>query len=186
MPELSKRRMKNMDDRYGLPTGMYNGDEILPAPATRSPSRGIEDCGIVEAMFSYNTMFSIHGEPSFADRAERIAYNALPATWASPTGGDMWAHQYLEAINEINAIKADPHVWTHDGDMSEAYGLEPNYGCCTANFNQGWPKYASLVILSAPDGGPVVALHAPASARLPGGVTVDVDTKYPFEDSATV
>ena len=43
---------------------------------------------------------------------------------------------YLQAINEINAIKADPHVWQHDGDMAEAYGLEPNYGCCTANFHQ--------------------------------------------------
>ena len=48
----------------------------------------------------------------------------------------MWAHQYLQAVNEINAIKADPHVWGHDGDMAETYGLEPNYGCCTANFNQ--------------------------------------------------
>ena len=26
----------------------------------------------------------------FADRVERISYNALPATWASPKGGDMW------------------------------------------------------------------------------------------------
>ena len=49
----------------------------------------------------------------------------------------MWAHQYLQAVNEINAIKADPHVWQHDGDMAETYGLEPNFGCCTANFNQG-------------------------------------------------
>eukprot|EP01050_Picozoa_sp_SAG11_P014409 SAG11_NODE_1772_length_4273_cov_3.739578_9_plen_147_part_00 len=94
--------------------------------------------------------------------------------------GDMWAHPYLQAVNEINAIKADPHgapppaasprpaplkprardrrsarsfksgvkhwfrvraaaAWKHDGDMSETYGLEPNYGCCTANFNQGAP-----------------------------------------------
>eukprot|EP00929_Paragymnodinium_shiwhaense_P051141 TRINITY_DN2575_c0_g1_i4.p1 TRINITY_DN2575_c0_g1~~TRINITY_DN2575_c0_g1_i4.p1 ORF type:complete len:413 (+),score=95.01 TRINITY_DN2575_c0_g1_i4:97-1335(+) len=89
MPELSKRRMQNMDANYGLPTGMFNGDENVPVPKTRSPSRGIELCGVVEAMFSYNTMFYIHGDAAFADRAERIAYNALPATWASPKGGDM-------------------------------------------------------------------------------------------------
>ena len=46
-------------------------------------------------MFSYTTLFSTHGDVAFADRAERIAYNALPATWASPTGGDMWAHQVI-------------------------------------------------------------------------------------------
>ena len=31
---------------------------------------------------------------------------------------------------------SNPHVWTHDGADAELYGLEPNYGCCTANFNQ--------------------------------------------------
>jgi len=115
---------------------MFNGDEILPSPPTRSPSRGIELCGVVEAMFSYNTMFSTFGDVEFADRAERIAYNALPATWASPRGGDMWANEYLQAVNQINAIRANPHVWAHDGPDAEIYGLEPNFGCCTANFNQ--------------------------------------------------
>ena len=36
----------------------------------------------------------LHYAPrAYADRAERIAFNALPATWASPKGGDMWSHQ---------------------------------------------------------------------------------------------
>lgn len=55
----------------------------------------------------------------FADRAERIAYNALPATFASPRGGDMWNHQYLQALNEVNAMVNDTHVWTHDGGDAE-------------------------------------------------------------------
>jgi len=92
---LSEERMHRIDHEWGLPTGMFNGDEWTPAPHTRNPSRGIELCGVVEAMFSYNTMFSVFGNVAFADRAERVAYNALPATWASPTGGDMWAHQYV-------------------------------------------------------------------------------------------
>jgi len=189
MPELSKRRMANMDATYGIPTGMFNGDELLPELGSgyeRHPSRGIELCGVVEAMFSYNTMFAIHGDPAFADRAERIAYNALPATWASPTGGDMWAHQYLQAINEINAVKATPSIWTHDNEYSETYGLEPNYGCCTANFNQGWPKFANMLVYSTHDNGAAVALYAPAKAELPDGSTVDIQTEYPFEDSATI
>ena len=102
-------------------------------------------------MFSYTTMFGVHGSVPFADRAERIAHNAMPATWASPKGGDMWAHQYLQAVNEINAIKASPHVWQHDNAFSETYGLEPNYGCCTANFNQGWPKFAARQFAVVPE-----------------------------------
>jgi len=184
--ELSKSRMVNLDKRIGLPTGMFNGDEIIPFPPTRSPSRGIELCGVVEAMFSWNTLFSVHGDVEFADRAEKIAYNALPATWASPTGGDMWAHQYLQAINEVNAIEANPHVWTHDGGAAEMYGLEPNYGCCTANFNQGWPKFANMVMYNTVDKGGAVAIWAPAAANLANGATVDIDTDYPYEDAATV
>lgn len=67
-------------------------------------------------MYSYTTMFSVFADVAFADRAEKIAFAALPATWASPKGkvlqpvtttlfirlllfaigGDMWAHQYLQ------------------------------------------------------------------------------------------
>lgn len=183
---LSKQRMEVLDSRVGLPTGMFNGDEIIPSPNTRNPSRGIELCGVVEAMFSYNTMFSVHGDVEFADRAERIAYNALPATWASPKGGDMWAHQYLQAINEVNAVTSNPHAWTHDGPDAENYGLEPNYGCCTANFNQGWPKFASMIVYSTSDNGAAVGLFAPSTSTLQDGSTVDIDTDYPYEDDVRI
>ena len=43
-------------------------------------------------------MFATHGDVLFADRAERIAYNALPATWASPKGGDMWVRRHLNCM----------------------------------------------------------------------------------------
>ena len=184
--DLSLSRMANLDRLYGLPTGMFNGDELLPQPATRNPSRGIETCGVVEAMFSYNTLFSVFGDVSFADRAERIAYNALPATWASPKGGDMWAHQYLQAVNEITALVQPDHVWTHDGPDAEMYGLEPNYGCCTANFNQGWPKFAHMLVFETDDGAAIGA-YAPATVKLSASAsTVDVDTDYPFGDTVTV
>jgi hypothetical protein len=102
LPLLSASRLANMDRIYGMPTGMFCADEILcDVPEQKMPSRGTELCTVVEAMFSYNSMFSIHGAVAFADRAERIAMNALPATWASPLGGDMWAHQYLQAVNEV-------------------------------------------------------------------------------------
>jgi hypothetical protein len=106
----------------------------------------------------------------------QIAYNALPATWASPKGGDMWAHQYLQAVNEVNAIKADPHVWTHDGDLAETYGLDPNYGCCTANFNQGWPKFAHMAVFQSAEGGAVVGIYAPMTVTLGDDLTVLIST----------
>ncbi len=39
---------------------MFVGDELMPDPPTKHPSRGIELCGVVEAMYSYNTMFAVN------------------------------------------------------------------------------------------------------------------------------
>ena len=49
-----------------------------------------------------------------AERAEQLAYNALPATFTS----DMWAHQYLQQDNEMNAVVSPDHVWRFDGPDS--------------------------------------------------------------------
>ena len=50
--------------------------------------------------------------------------------------GDMWNHQYLQQCNAINAEALSEYVWATDGPDAIMYGLAPNYGCCTANFNQ--------------------------------------------------
>ena len=75
---------------------------------------GTELCTVVESMFSFETLFSIQGDPMFAERAEKLTYNALPATITS----DMWAHQYLQQPNEMNAIHSDDHIWRFDGPDS--------------------------------------------------------------------
>ena len=94
----------------------------------------------------------------------------------------------LQAINEINAQRTADHLWTHDGGDAEAYGLEPNFGCCTANFNQGWPKLAHAAVLLTQDkSGVVVGLYAPLTSKsTSNGLTVVIDTEYPFGDEARV
>ena len=81
----------------------------------RLPHTGTELCTVVETMFSFETIVSLlGGSIIFAERAEQLAYNALPATITS----DMWAHQYLQQSNEMNAVHSDDHIWTHDGPDS--------------------------------------------------------------------
>ena len=177
-----------MDEYHGQATGMFGADEHL---AGRMPSRGTELCTVVEAMYSYGIMFRVFGDVKYLDRLERIAMNALPATFASPAGGDMWAHQYLQQNNEINAIYASPHVWATDGPNSTLYGLAPNYGCCTANFNQGWPKYTFNIFFTSNNGSnAAIGIYAPSSIEYPnrigGGAKINITTNYPFEDEIYV
>ena len=86
-----------------------------------------------------STLFSVFGDPSFADRLERVAYNALPATFAP----DMWSHQYDQQVNQVQCTVNPEHLFTTNGPESNLFGLEPNFGCCTANMHQGWPKLAA-------------------------------------------
>lgn len=70
----------------------------------------------------------------FGDYVEKLAFNALPATFTP----DMWAHQYLQQSNEvilnphfeivtnlhqINSAHLDTYIYVTDGPDSNIYGL---------------------------------------------------------------
>ena len=169
-----------MLDRYhGQVTGVFSGDEHY---AGLDPSQGTELCAVVEYMFSLEELIAILGDPVFGDRLERIAFNALPATFKP----DMWAHQYDQQVNQVRCTLAE-RQWTNNGPESNLFGLEPNFGCCTANMHQGWPKFARSLWMAAPDDGLAMVAYAPcevtalAGARHP--VTLAVETDYPFDET---
>ena len=59
--------------------------------------------------------------------------------------------QYDQQANQVKCSKEE-RGWYNNGDDSNLFGLEPNYGCCTANFGQGFPKLALSAFMRAPDG----------------------------------
>jgi hypothetical protein len=174
--------LAQLDRYHGQATGIFTCDEHL---AGRSPSQGTELCTVVEAMFSLETGFSILGDPSLGDRLERITYNALPATFKS----DMSAHQYDQQANQVICKLAPDRVYTNNGPDANIFGLEPNFGCCTANMHQGWPKFVSSLWLQAPDGGLVALAYAPCvvTTEFDGKpVRLEVQTEYPFRDTVKI
>lgn len=164
---------------HGAIPAHFNGDEVL---AGNSPTRGAELCSIVEAMYSYEVLFSVTGDTAWLDRLEDAAFNSLPAAM-SP---DMWTHQYDQMANQMAcvAFKNGSHFTTNSPD-AHIYGLEPNYGCCTANMGQGWPKLA-LTSFMKYDGGILSAVPVPATLDTEiNGVKVNIslETGYPFKKS---
>ena len=176
------RAIEILDRYHGQVTGVFSGDEHL---AGRNPSQGTELCAVNEYMFSLEVLLTILGDPLLADRLELIALNALPATFAA----DMWAHQYDQQANQVLAAVSEDRVYTSNGADANIYGLEPNFGCCTANLSQGWPKLATHLWMGTPDGGVAAVVLGPSEARLTAGgveVTVDCRTGYPFRETATL
>lgn len=174
------REMLAVLDRYhGQVHGLFTGDECLSG---RSPTQGTELCAVVEALYSLEWLVALTGDPAYADRLERAAFNALPATFAP----DMWSHQYDQQVNQVQCTINPEHMWSTNGPDSNLFGLEPNYGCCTANLHQGWPKFAAHLWMHSPDGGLVAVAYAPNSMRTivrDHPVHVRLDTDYPFRDT---
>ena len=172
------RMIEVLDRHHGQVTGIFTGDECL---AGKSPIQGTELCAVAEAMYSLEHLVSVLGDPAFADRLERLAFNAWPATMAP----DMWSHQYDQQVNQVQCTINPDCLWATNGPDSNLFGLEPNFGCCTANLHQAWPKFAASLWMTTPDGGMAAAAYAPSAARFESrGVAVEValDTGYPFRD----
>ena len=165
-----------LDRHHGMPTGVFTGDECL---AGTSPTQGTELCAVAEYMYSLEWLISVLGDPAFSDRLEMIACNALPATF-SP---DMWSHQYDQQVNQIACSVRDDHPWNTNGPEANIFGLEPNYGCCTANLSQAWPKFTAHLWMRTQAGGVAATAYAPSrlDTAVDGvPVSVELETDYPF------
>lgn len=165
---------------HGTSVGTIAGDECLAGLAA---NRGTELCSVVELMYSFEWLYRLTGDGKWLDRLERAAFNALPATFTD----DMWAHQYDQQVNQISCrIFATKAIFGTNKKEAGLFGLEPEYGCCTANHPQGWPKLAANVFLRAADG-VTCAMMLPETLETTingAKVKIAIDTEYPFRHSA--
>ena len=178
--ELAEEFWNYLQKKHSTASGYFTGDENVTID---SPIRGTELCGVVETMFSCEYLFAITGKEKWLTRLEKLAYNTLPAA-VSP---DMWSHQYDQMTNQVACFPMSKQPFGSNTRDAHIFGLEPNFGCCTANFGQGWPKFALATFMKAEDGIASCAL-APAMVQTEiEGVKVKCElvTDYPFRNVLT-
>ena len=171
----SASRLCNILEKHnGTPVATFTGDEVLSG---LSPVQGTELCSVAELMYSYEWLYAYTGDEKWAESLELAAFNALPAGISE----DMWTHQYDQQSNQI-ACEIFPGKSFFRTNNSEAhlFGLEPNFGCCTANFNQGWPKFALSAFMHS--GNTVInVLPVPAELKT-DSFCIRLETEYPFKN----
>lgn len=168
-----------LDERHGTAVGTFTGDEVL---AGKRNNQGTELCSVAELMYSCEVLYLHTGDTKWLDRLEKASFNAFPAT----VSDDMWYHQYDQQVNQIACVPLSQPIFLTNGMWSHLFGLEPNYGCCTANFNQAIPKLAMNVFLRD-SRGITCAMMLPSelTTKIDGAdVTVKIETEYPFRLSA--
>ena len=167
---------------HGVANGMFTGDEHLNG---QSPVQGTETCAVVEAMYSLEQL-NVLGDfgAEIPDILEKIAFNALPAAFDK----DMQGHQYDQQVNQVKVSK-EIRPWYNNNEESNLFAFDPNFGCCTANYHQGWPKFVAALWNATKDDGLSAVSYAPCTVRARVSdvpVKLTVSGNYPFGDTVTI
>ena len=178
--EAVERNYRQVMDRYGRqPGGLFGADENI-RPGKDDPRQGAETCTMVEFMASFESLLKITGDPVWADRAEEVAFNSLPAAMTP----DLKALHYFTAANLISCDSSAEHDFQNTGTL---VSFDPwSYRCCQHNVAFGWPYYAEHLWMATADNGLAATLYAPSEVRAKVAEGADIaiaeETSYPFED----
>ncbi len=172
---------KLVRDIYGqVPGGMFGSDENA-RKGYDDPRQAVETCGLVEQITSDNFLMAITGNTFWADNAEDVAFNILPAAFTP----DYRALRYLTAPNmAISDSKNHAPGIANDGPFLMMNPFSSR--CCQHNHSASWAYYAENSWMATPDNGLAAILYFDneVSAKVANNKTVTLkqSTKYPFED----
>ena len=190
-PNLMEATYKNYQtvvNQYGqFPGGGIAGDEVC-RPGYTDPRQGLETCGIVEFMHSFQMLIRITGDGLWADRCENLGFNSLPAAF------DPFVARGTHYITCPNSIQLDDQAKSDKQFCDDWFALlayKPGvhqYRCCTHNHGIGWPYYCEEAWLATFDGGLCASLYVSCQVTALVGegngtqVTIVEDTNYPYDE----
>jgi hypothetical protein len=183
--DSAERNYTKLMDMYGqFPGGGFVGDENC-RPGYIDPRGGIETCGIVEFMHSFQMLLRITGNPLWIDRCEAIAFNSFPAAMTP----DQKGLHYITCANQVQLDRHNKSPGIQNGGTMFSYSPFECYRCCQHNVSHGWPYYAQELWLATPDNGLCASLYAACevAAKVGAGANVRITeaTDYPFGETVT-
>ncbi|WP_036386611.1 beta-L-arabinofuranosidase domain-containing protein [Muricauda sp. MAR_2010_75] len=166
-----------------VPGGMFGADENA-RPGYDDPRQGIETCGMVEQMNSDEHLLRITGDIFWADHAEEVAFNLLPAALMP----DFKSLRYITSPNMVlNDDKNHRPGIQNDGPFLMMNPFSSR--CCQHNHGQGWPYLTENLWMATPDNGLAAVIYASntVTAKVGKGeeVSITMQSNYPFEEDLT-
>ncbi|MFT3791394.1 MAG: glycoside hydrolase family 127 protein [Rudaea sp.] len=142
----------------------HRSREVFNAPGTFFPQAYVETCSTLAWIQLNRELLAITGAAKYAEEIERSAYNDLLGAFA-PNGEDWCYYSYA------NGKRVHTTYWR----------------CCKSSGAMALEELPALVY-SSRSHGIDVNLYAPSTATLPlaqgGRVTIEQQTRYPFDGSA--
>jgi len=178
--DAAKKGFADLRKYNGMAHGLYGGDEALHG---NNPTQGSELCTAVEMMYTLESALEITGDVDYADKLEKVAFNALP----TQISDDFQTHQYFQQANQVMLTRQMHNFGDNHGGTDLCYGLLTGYPCCASNMHQGWPKFTQNLWYATADQGIAALVYSPSevTTKVAGGVQVTwkEETGYPFEET---
>tara|TARA_R110002050_G_scaffold261165_3_gene401139 strand:+ start:9958 stop:12123 length:2166 start_codon:yes stop_codon:yes gene_type:complete len=173
---------KIIRDHFGqVPGGMFGSDENA-RPGYADPRQGIETCGMVEQMNSDEHLLRITGDVFWADHAEEVAFNSLPAALMP----DFKSLRYITSPNMV--LNDDKNHSPGIANTGPFLMMNPfSSRCCQHNHGQGWAYFAENLWMATPDNGLAAVLYASSTvnAKVGNGKEISITnaSNYPFDET---
>ncbi len=171
--------------RFGqVPGGMFGADENARI-GYDDPRQAIETCAVVEQLKSDEDLLGITGDTLWADHAEQVAFNTLPAAFMS----DYRALRYLTSPNQVTSDRHNHAPGVEN--IGPMFMMNPlSHRCCQHNQSLAWPQFVEHLWMATADDGLCAALYGPSivKAKVGDNATVQIEevTRYPFEENITL
>ena len=173
--------IQKMEEHFMLPTGCPSTTEHFHKVDERA---GFETCNHATLPYTYGIMLAVTGDPIWADKIEKAAYNAAMGAITK----DFKSHQYFSTPNQMIATVYSHHLSYYPDFM--AYSPAHSVACCTGNINRFMPYFAMQMWLKSKDNGVVAALFGPSRINTSVGslnddIIIEQKTNYPFDEKVT-
>jgi uncharacterized protein len=175
--------LEKLDYYHVLVDGVPSSTEFLNGKRSNNAH---ETCDISDFIWSLSYMLMATGDAKWADKLEKVAYNAGPGAVTK----DFKGHQYYSSPNQFLADDfSSPWNSRENWFVFEKgrMAYRPFHGteCCSGNVNRFMPNLISRMWLTDSIGGIVAALFAPATLTTTAGnkkekVEITENTNYPF------
>ena len=160
--------------------GLPSSNEDL---AGRDPLQGYETCVINDFAWSLGYFLMATGNGSYADRMEKIFYNAFPGSLLK----DFSALQYLSSPNQVIATAGSNHSFFYRGCATfRQFRADHSAQCCTGNVHRIMPDFIMRMWMLDQEGAPAAVLYGPSvySGSFNGRkYTITSATEYPVSEN---
>ena len=178
--EAALNGFRKLDRDHMLISGCPSAHEGL---AGKNPRDVHETCVVSDYAYSAGHMLRITGAAEWADRIERVCFNAGMGSVTD----DFTALQYYSSPNQVLATSYSSHNLQAPDQPRMSFRPDFPTHCCAGNVHRFMPNYALGMWLDDGRGGLVAALYGPGVVRARVGaedreVTITETTDYPFAE----